>query len=605
MTVLTVYVFFATWCVPCRQELAHIAQLERTLAARGVTFVLVSEDAPSTAGNLPAFLARFGFREGVKVVLDEESELLQKYNPAAGIPFTAVVDGSGKVVFAHAGYEPGDERTLEAVLLSRLDAAAPPSDGRPTVSLTTRDLGIARRDDFGVAEDSRAWVGVGRLDGAVRGPWWAAGLRVDGSLVDHATRPRTEDARIEKAAVEVWGDHGRLLAGDQYAAFGNGLLLSVRRIDLLGVDTTIRGGRVEGRLGPIEAVALGGRFNPQNVDPIDLRPVDDVPDWTGGLEVREKLTAEWTLGQAAAFVRSGAASPTGTRVDTSVASAWLALAARNVRSAFEAAVSRRSGMSADGRDETGHGLYGRLSFDAGPVTTLIEAKWYRRFELRGSRPNIFFSEPPTLERDDQEIPGNADSAGARTRVDVRVLPTTTVFANALGYRLALDGSDPTDGGLVVHGYTGVDSWTNSGLSGAVSVGYRRETTADGEPRLSMAQANADAGARLGRWALTGKWDHRWETKELFSGPNRFVKGLVVVGASWASKLVLSALYGYSTEAAARPTHYPGAELRVVFGRHGDVRLFAGRMVGGRVCVSGACRDVPPFEGARIDLELRF
>jgi len=37
---------------------------------------------------------------------------------------------------------------------------------------------------------------------------------------------------------------------------------------------------------------------------------------------------------------------------------------------------------------------------------------------------------------------------------------------------------------------------------------------------------------------------------------------------------------------------------------GEARLFAGRLAGGRVCVSGTCRDLPPFEGVRADLTIR-
>jgi len=87
ITAATVYVFFATWCVPCRQEMPEIARLDREWRDRGVEFVLVSEDAPSTAVNVPAFVAKYGLE--ARVVIDSDSALADRYNPTAALPFIA------------------------------------------------------------------------------------------------------------------------------------------------------------------------------------------------------------------------------------------------------------------------------------------------------------------------------------------------------------------------------------------------------------------------------------------------------------------------------------------------------------------------------------
>ena len=87
----------------------------------------------------------------------------------------------------------------------------------------------------------------------------------------------------------------------------------------------------------------------------------------------------------------------------------------------------------------------------------------------------------------------------------------------------------------------------------------------------------------------------------------FRRGLAVAGLSLAGIGTVSALYGYSTERndGVAPTHYPGAEALVHLPKGGNVRLFVGQLTGGRVCVSGSCRDVPPFEGARLDVLANF
>jgi hypothetical protein len=63
--------------------------------------------------------------------------------------------------------------------------------------------------------------------------------------------------------------------GDFYAQLGRGFVLSVRKIDELSIDTTIRGGKVSADhdAGPVRivATALAGQLNPQRVDEIGGR----------------------------------------------------------------------------------------------------------------------------------------------------------------------------------------------------------------------------------------------------------------------------------------------------------------------------------------------
>ncbi|MBI4706135.1 MAG: hypothetical protein HY744_33995 [Deltaproteobacteria bacterium] len=64
--------------------------------------------------------------------------------------------------------------------------------------------------------------------------------------------------------------HLELVVGDFYAQMGRGLVLSVRKIDELGVDTTVRGTKLvlDDDAGPVKAKAtlLGGQMNPVRLD---------------------------------------------------------------------------------------------------------------------------------------------------------------------------------------------------------------------------------------------------------------------------------------------------------------------------------------------------
>ncbi len=138
------------------------------------------------------------------------------------------------------------------------------------------------------------------------------------------------------------------------------------------------------------------------------------------------------------------------------------------------------------------------------------------------------------------------------------------------------------------------------------VGGRFERLWTGElPRVEYQGALEATRALGGPWSLSLRGDHATEVVALTLGRRISHRGLAVLSlgrAGWGS---LAVLYGYTNESAASPTHYPGLELSVDLPRGGMVRLFGGRLSGGQVCAGGLCRDLPPFEGLRLDLVLRY
>ena len=55
-------------------------------------------------------------------------------------------------------------------------------------------------------------------------------------------------------------------AGDAYAQFGRGFVLSVRKVDELGIDTTVRGAKLSITSDPFSLTLIGGILNPTRID---------------------------------------------------------------------------------------------------------------------------------------------------------------------------------------------------------------------------------------------------------------------------------------------------------------------------------------------------
>lgn len=110
--------FWATWCSPCKRELNTIAEdytdwVEET----GVKIIAISIDDSRTSRNVKPYVDASGWE--YEVYLDENGDFRRAMNVTAP-PYTFLVDGSGKIVYQHIGYNPGDEEELYEQLIGLL-----------------------------------------------------------------------------------------------------------------------------------------------------------------------------------------------------------------------------------------------------------------------------------------------------------------------------------------------------------------------------------------------------------------------------------------------------------------------------------------------------
>jgi cytochrome c biogenesis protein CcmG, thiol:disulfide interchange protein DsbE len=108
---VTVISFWATWCVPCKKELNNMNELLDDWKKKyDVNLIAVSIDDSRSATKVKPYAdsQRWGFN----VLLDVNQDLKRELN-IQSVPFTLLVDQSGKIVSTHSGYTEGDENILE------------------------------------------------------------------------------------------------------------------------------------------------------------------------------------------------------------------------------------------------------------------------------------------------------------------------------------------------------------------------------------------------------------------------------------------------------------------------------------------------------------
>lgn len=111
---IVVLAFWATWCPPCRSEMAMLTRLQSELATQGVAITPIAFDDPDKAKQ---FLAKK--KLAVRSLIDVQGDggRVSALYGAHVLPKTIVIDRNGIVVKALIG------KASEADLRSAIDAA--------------------------------------------------------------------------------------------------------------------------------------------------------------------------------------------------------------------------------------------------------------------------------------------------------------------------------------------------------------------------------------------------------------------------------------------------------------------------------------------------
>jgi len=108
--------FWATWCLPCRDEMPEFVKAQRAFGGRGLQFVGIAVD---DVGKVKDFAAELGLNYPALIGGFGAIELSKSLgNRLGALPFTVIVDRSGRVNHTHLG--PIKEADLNAIIMQLL-----------------------------------------------------------------------------------------------------------------------------------------------------------------------------------------------------------------------------------------------------------------------------------------------------------------------------------------------------------------------------------------------------------------------------------------------------------------------------------------------------
>jgi thiol-disulfide isomerase/thioredoxin len=108
--------FWATWCVPCREEMPEFVRAQKEFGPRGLQFVGIAVDKPDLVSQFAAELQlNYPALIGGYDAFDLSKSL---GNQLAALPFTIILDRDGHVAHTQLGpMKPGQLRSIVANLL--------------------------------------------------------------------------------------------------------------------------------------------------------------------------------------------------------------------------------------------------------------------------------------------------------------------------------------------------------------------------------------------------------------------------------------------------------------------------------------------------------
>jgi thiol-disulfide isomerase/thioredoxin len=109
--------FWATWCVPCRQEMPLLEDIYKKYKPMGFTMLGVNVEPDSK--DAEAWLGKLAKPVTFPIAYDVDSKVSKLYKVET-MPSTVIVDRKGNVRVLHRGYKTGDENVYLTQIRSML-----------------------------------------------------------------------------------------------------------------------------------------------------------------------------------------------------------------------------------------------------------------------------------------------------------------------------------------------------------------------------------------------------------------------------------------------------------------------------------------------------
>lgn len=110
--------FWATWCIPCKEEMKHLNELYEKYKDSGYIYVAATIDDQKTIAKVKPFIESKGYK--FITVYDSDKNVFTNYGGVDSPPYSVFISKSGTIIKTYSGYISGDD--AEADIKNALSA---------------------------------------------------------------------------------------------------------------------------------------------------------------------------------------------------------------------------------------------------------------------------------------------------------------------------------------------------------------------------------------------------------------------------------------------------------------------------------------------------
>jgi len=114
---LTLIDFWATWCKPCNKAIPELNKIYTEFKNEGVNVIGINCDGPRSIAKVAPLCKTLQIE--YPVLIDMNIQLMAELNLSA-YPTLIIVNSSGKIVWIHEGFVPGDELVISEEINKQL-----------------------------------------------------------------------------------------------------------------------------------------------------------------------------------------------------------------------------------------------------------------------------------------------------------------------------------------------------------------------------------------------------------------------------------------------------------------------------------------------------
>jgi thiol-disulfide isomerase/thioredoxin len=659
---VTLVNFWATWCTPCKTELPLLNKIYQKYNKDGFEVLSVSMDESSEFPEVKS--TAFTMKLKFNVLLDPEGAAADSYNPSRNAPYSILFDRNGNIIKKFLGFHAGDEELLENEIKKLLKAPKSDEEVSKFKYQFSNSTNYIQYDENDAAEGFSNYEMLQTRTNLLLSYDFISFstllhtnhfLSTSLYMLDRIDNNKTEegDLRAEKITLKAkyWGQN--ITAGDYHVTQGKGLALSLNKQDDLGIDTTLRGLKLDLNYDDfIELNMFGGFVNNTNLDTNEKTNTifEDKNDIITGASLKFNinnliLNAHYNqiMFDEADFKES---YPKPNNYEQQIIETLgFGVSFNNLFSKLSGSVEVNFLDDNFYEDEykvkDAYAYYGDLTFLHNNLSITQEFKMYKDFQLGfhsdfesnnrffapdpntpdiGTRSdidvvgkdNVYYNSLPALERlNERATDTNEDTFGTRTKIKYKLSDHIKLYAN---YLYSVYTHDEHDDVLLHHIYGGTEySFNKSKSKVDFSLSYRHEKDTEydkdpsGKTYYTYYGFNFDSNLYINSiLSFTLKSFYRKTTKLLtgYKTTKNYDDAEANFGVILINDIYLSYYLARFTEKKDK-SYYQAFEVKYQFLTDSFIKLFYGEIKGGKKCLGGVCKNYPDFKGLKAEFVIGF